>query len=723
MRHMSLSAKILLGMGLGIFTGLFFGEKVTFLNIVGDGFVQLLQITILPFVTFSLILGLGGLTYKDALLLGKKCGILLLVLWAVVITFVAIMPLAFPNWVSASFFSPTLVEQRAEVDFLKLYIPANPFFSLSNSIVPAIVVFSLAMGIALIGIEAKRKKGLLEMLSVLVDTLTRVTGFVVQLAPIGVFAIAAGAAGTMNLEELGRLQVYMFSYVVLSAVLTFYVLPALVTTLTPLTYNEVVLPVRSALITGFATGNLMVILPILTERGRELLRDAELTSAKSASVVEVIVPASFTFPTIGSLLSLSFIPFAGWYVGSELSFAQYPGFLVSGLVSFFGGAMVAMPFLLDLLRLPADMFKLFVTVDVFTGRFGTLLAAMHVWVLALLGTSAMSGKLTLHWGRLSRYVVVSLLVTIVAVGTVRAFFTYGVEHLYTKYTTFVEMDMLDELVPVKVHEKPPPPEFVDLHTSRLDRIRERGTLRVGYFKDALPFIFRNAKNKLVGLDVEMVNGLAKSLGVSLELVLLPVSDRKGGLDQLDSEVCDIIVPGFAISPERTENFAFALSHMDLTMAFLVKDYRRDEFTTWEAVRSLEAPRLGITTASRYYNSIAQALVPEATLVPIDSPRDFLRGKAKDLDALIYAAEPGSAWTLVYPQFTVAVPFPDPMVVPMAYPLPHNAKKFVTFVNTWIMLKKKDGTLDKIFDHWILGKAAESKEPRWSIIRNVLGWVD
>ena len=160
---MSLSAKILLGMGLGIFTGLFFGEKVTFLNIVGDGFIQLLQMTILPFVTFSLILGLGGLTYKNALLLGKKCGLVLLVLWGVGITVVAIMPFAFPNWVSASFFSPALVEQRAEVDFLKLYIPANPFFSLSHSIVPATVVFSLAMGIALIGIEAKRKKGLLDM--------------------------------------------------------------------------------------------------------------------------------------------------------------------------------------------------------------------------------------------------------------------------------------------------------------------------------------------------------------------------------------------------------------------------------------------------------------------------------------------------------------------------------------------------------------------------------
>ena len=46
-----------------------------------------------------------------------------------------------------------------------------------------------------------------------------------------------------------------------------------------------------------------------------------------------------------------------------------------------------------------------------------------------------------------------------------------------------------------------------------------------------------------------------------------------------------------------------------------------------------------------------------------------------------------------------------------------------FVNTWIGLKRKDGTLDAVYKHWILGQDAASVEPRWSIIRNVLHWVD
>ena len=38
-------------------------------------------------------------------------------------------------------------------------------------------------------------------------------GFVSKLMPIGVFAVMASAAGTMRLEELGKLQVYVVTYV------------------------------------------------------------------------------------------------------------------------------------------------------------------------------------------------------------------------------------------------------------------------------------------------------------------------------------------------------------------------------------------------------------------------------------------------------------------------------------------------------------------------------
>ena len=64
-----------------------------------------------------------------------------------------------------------------------------------------------------------------------------------------------------------------------------------------------------------------------------------------------------------------------------------------------------------------------------------------------------------------------------------------------------------------------------------------------------------------------------------------------------------------------------------------------------------------------------------------------------------------------------------MGVPLAYPIGRRDPEMASFVSTWIDLKKQDGTIDQLFDYWIMGKNAERKQPRWSVIRNVLHWVE
>jgi proton glutamate symport protein len=59
---------------------------------------------------------------------------------------------------------------------------------------------------------------------------------------------------------------------------------------------------------------------------------------------------------------------------------------------------------------------------------------------------------------------------------------------------------------------------------------------------------------------------------------------------------------------------------------------------------------------------------------------------------------------------------------MAYAVAQGDHDMLKFMNIWLVLKKRDGTIKNINDHWILGRGAESKEPRWSVIRNVLHWV-
>jgi Na+/H+-dicarboxylate symporter len=182
----SLSTNILIGFVLGIVCGIFFGEYCANLKVFGDAYIKLLQMSILPYIVVSLIVGIGRLSYSDAKTFAIRAGLLLLLFWSIAFAVILFMPLSFPFLESASFFSTSVVEVKEQVDFLDLFIPANPFRSLANNVIPAVVFFSISVGVALIGI--KEKEGLINDLAILSTALARISYFIVYLTPIGIFA-------------------------------------------------------------------------------------------------------------------------------------------------------------------------------------------------------------------------------------------------------------------------------------------------------------------------------------------------------------------------------------------------------------------------------------------------------------------------------------------------------------------------------------------------------
>ena len=102
----------------------------------------------------------------------------------------------------------------------------------------------------------------------------------------------------------------------------------------------------------------------------------ELTAPKRFpardEIVDVLVPMSFNFPHGAKVLSIGFVLFAGWYAGVEIPAARYPALGGAGLLAVFGSINTATPFLLDLVRVPADLFQLFVVSGVLNSRFGAM---------------------------------------------------------------------------------------------------------------------------------------------------------------------------------------------------------------------------------------------------------------------------------------------------------------------------------------------------------------
>jgi len=142
----------------------------------------------------------------------------------------------------------------------------------------------------------------------------------------------------------------------------------------------------------------------------------------------------------------------------------------------------------------------------------------------------------------------------------------------------------------------------------------------------------------------------------------------------------------------------------------------------ETISFVEPLRVAIPATS-YYEKRAREFLPQAEFVPLESPRPFFTGEAGGVDALIFSAEAGSAWTLVYPAFSVAVPQPDLIRIPLVAAVRLGDRCFVESLNRWVELRSADRTIDGAHERWILGRDTKPGQPRWSVIRDVLGWVE
>ena len=721
--RLTLSSQALLALVLGVATGIFFGEIVAPLRVVGRGFIMLLQMTVIPYVTVALIQGLGSLSYQKAKSLAITGGILLLIFWGIGLGLLALVPLAFPSWPSASFFSASLIEEPKPLDFLSLYIPANPFHALANATIPAIVLFSIATGLALIGV--RQKESVLGPLSAFAEALARVTQFVALLTPLGIFALSASAAGTMEIDELGRLQVYITIYVVVTVALVFGIVPALVAALTPFGYRDVVRAAWPPLVTAFATGSLLVVLPLLTERVKAMLEKVVWTSreARESSVAEaaVLIPTAFSFPHLGSLLTLSFIAFCGWYVSLPLSPADYPNLAITGLASMFGGSVVAIPFLLDLFQLPADLFQLFLTIEVIGGRLHVLLGTIQLFTIGLIGAYAMQGLVRLRWKSLLRFAALSTVSVAIALGGVSALYTHLIIAPYTKDEQLKALHLPRHTQPAEVLRAPSEASGNPARPRSFEQIERSGVLRICYQKDDYPNSFFNAQGDLVGFDIDLAHQLARDLDLNLEF--LPLASYAQA-ERVNQGYCDIAMVGVAILPYNARRMSLTRSFKSTTLGLVVRDHRGDDFKTWEAIRRLGPIRVAYVT-SPYADKIVRRLLPEAEVLTLDSvaeERELFESGGKESDAIATTAEEGAAWTILYPRFNLVVPRPV-ISLPTGYAVARGNQGLLDVLDSWLLTMEANGAIETTYNYWIKGQTRAARPPRWSVIRNLLGWVE
>jgi Na+/H+-dicarboxylate symporter len=711
LKNMSPFQRVITGLVLGIFAGLFFGETLAPLKIAGDVYIRLLQMTVIPYILVSIIAGLGRLDAHMAGNIGIKGGMVVVFLWLATMLGVVMIPLAYPEWESAGFFSTSLLADRAEFDFIRLYIPYNVFYSLAETIVPAVVVFSIMMGLALITVSDKAP--LLSVADTVAAALMRIASTVAKVAPFGVFAISAAAAGTIYPEELTRLQVFLWTYLAAWTVLAIVALPLFVAWGTPFKYRRVLSIASEAMVTAIATGTVLVVLPLIIERCKEMLREEGLENEQTLSTVDVMVPTAYSFPSAGTLMGLGFILFSAWYLGAPLGIDQYASYIIMGTLAAFGSMAVAIPFMLDFFNLPEDQFQLYLLGSVVTARFATGMAALHGFVVTLMVASAIMGKL--NWRKVMQALGISLGAMAATMLSLGAILQWAIPYSYEMDNSFISMVASTDRVEVVKTENPAKLGPQQLAQSRMVVMLERGTIRVGYTANRLPLAFRNKHGNVVGYDMDLVHSLAADVGLKLEVYRVETNQLVPWL--LDGRL-DIVVGGWSITPTRALSVDFSQAYLKHNLGFIIADHKRDQFGSVRQLRQAENLRIGFPVAD-YYAGPLKTLFPNAELIKMASPRDFLRGETDNIDAVVFSAEWGSAWTLLYPNFAAVVPEGMRMVVPMGIGLPLGQFEMKRFIDTWLSLKADNGFHDDLYNYWILGQSRDERPPRWSILNDVL----
>ncbi|MCK9581276.1 MAG: cation:dicarboxylase symporter family transporter [Methanoregula sp.] len=747
--RLNLTRWILVGFLLGIVTGLIFGDLISVIKPAGEAFIKIWQITILPSVALSLIVGIGSLKRDTAKAIALKAILILLLFWLVAIVVYFSFQMAFPPRVQASFFSTQDLAETTPISLIDQFIPTNPFTSLADGIIPATVLFCLFMGFALMLDDGNGP--VLTILRSLLRALDRMTHIISRTFPLGIFVITSVTAGTLTIEGFLDLQVFLITLAAASILLIFIVMPLLVMCFTPFSYREILNSSSRAMLLAFSTGTEFITLPLISEGVENLFRGKDNNPGRNndddtsrdadgagnpargdvRSYSEILVPVAYTFPLLGGLVPLLFILFVAWMYENPLNLVEQIQLIVVGIPSFFGSSKLSVMSLLNLVSLPADAFNLYISSGILRQAFVAPLSVISIFTFSTLTIALTTKQARFRWKRAVTSILTILLITAILIAGLHAGFALLLAGTYHGGDQISGIGLpldedgrrLDSIVNTTVYLNredvpalsPPQPGARD----EIRTIRERGVLRVGYNKNNVPFVFFNSRGELVGYDVEMAYDLAQNLNVS-RIEFVPITGTTLA-QSLDSGYCDIVMAAVAVNMDRLDYMKFTDPVVTVHLAFVVPDGETDDFTQLDTVKEMDGLRVAV-----YNNTalvpVAQQLLPHATIVPIETPEEFFQDRKAD--ALLIPAEEGYPLTLEYPFFNVAIIQPyDAYQMMYAYAVAQDASdSYLLALNYWIQMEDDYGLLQKKYDYWVLGKTPVSAEPRWSVVRNVEHWT-
>ncbi|SFA38460.1 proton glutamate symport protein [Parageobacillus thermantarcticus] len=308
MKKIGLAWQIFIGLVLGIIVGaIFYGNPkvATYLQPIGDIFLRLIKMIVIPIVVSSLIVGVANV--GDLKKLGKLGG-KTFIYFEIITTFAIVVGL-----LAANVFQPGAgvnmkslektdiqsyidttneVQHHSMIETVVNIVPKNFFESLSTGNMLPIIFFSVMFGLGVAAIGDKGKP-VLQFFQGAAEAMFYVTNQIMKFAPLGVFALIGVTVSKFGVESLIPLSKLV---IVVYGTMIFFIIVVLggVAKLIGINIFHIIKILKDELILAYSTASSETVLPKIMEKMEKFGCPKSITS--------FVIPTGYSFNLDGSTL-------------------------------------------------------------------------------------------------------------------------------------------------------------------------------------------------------------------------------------------------------------------------------------------------------------------------------------------------------------------------------------------------------------------------------------
>lgn len=330
--------RILLALVLGVIVGAIWGEGAQSIRWIGDLFIRAIQMVVVPLVFITIVAGVVSMGDPKRLgSLGIKTLSLYMVTTLIAITIgLTLAALIQPGvGVDMSAAVPGTLQQPISFrDQLMRIVPTNPIAALASGDFLAIIFFAILFGAGIISVGASGKP-MADLMDSGAAIMLKLTGWVMEVAPFGVFALIAWVSGTQGVAALMDV-IPLAGTATLAFILHFVLIyGAMMKFLVGLSPYKFFRNIKNAFLVAFSTSSSSATLPVT-------ISVAEKNLGIKPVIASTVLPLGATINMDGSAIYVGVVSvFAAQAFGVDLTLVDY--FIMAGATTLVSIGTAAVP--------------------------------------------------------------------------------------------------------------------------------------------------------------------------------------------------------------------------------------------------------------------------------------------------------------------------------------------------------------------------------------------